>query len=101
MVCGCGSSGYQEMMDACGTGAPGFLVSNDEMRDHIFQLLAPKFFGKWKQRHQLRYKIADTGAALLQYPAPFTVCTQHLPGPGAWLLPLAEGDAWLCAQPES
>ena len=24
------------------------------MRDHIFQLLAPKFFLKWKQRHQVR-----------------------------------------------
>lgn len=30
-------------------GSQGVLLSNDEMRDHIFQLLAPKFFYKWKQ----------------------------------------------------
>ena len=30
-------------------GPQGVLLSNDEMRDHIFQLLAPKFFYKWKQ----------------------------------------------------
>lgn len=35
----------------------GWLVSNDEMRDHIFQLLGPKYFYKWKQRHQLRYTV--------------------------------------------
>ena len=29
------------------------LVSNDEMRDHIFQLLAPRYFLRWKQRHQV------------------------------------------------
>lgn len=23
------------------------------MRDHIFSLLAPKYFHKWKQRHQV------------------------------------------------
>jgi len=28
-------------------------VSNDEMRDHIFQLLAPRYFLRWKQRHQV------------------------------------------------
>ena len=31
----------------------GLLMSDDEMRDHSFQLLAPKFFHKWKQRHQV------------------------------------------------
>ena len=35
-------------------GPQGVLVSNDEMRDHIFQLLAPKFFYKWKQVGILR-----------------------------------------------
>ena len=34
-------------------GREGLLVSNDEMRDHIFNLLAPKYFFKWKQRHQV------------------------------------------------
>ena len=35
-------------------GPQGLLVSNDEMRDHIFRLLAPKYFLKWKQRHLVR-----------------------------------------------
>uniref|UniRef100_A0A2P2K2Q8 PRORP domain-containing protein n=1 Tax=Rhizophora mucronata TaxID=61149 RepID=A0A2P2K2Q8_RHIMU len=29
------------------------LVTNDEMRDHIFELLARSFFLKWKERHQV------------------------------------------------
>ena len=37
------------MYAAVKAGREGLLVSNDEMRDHIFQLLAPKFFHKWKQ----------------------------------------------------
>jgi len=61
------------------------------MRDHLFQLLAPKYFGKWQQRHQLRYAFDGAGAT----------CVQHLPGPRAWLLPPADGGAWLCAQPEA
>jgi proteinaceous RNase P len=76
-------------------GAQGLLISNDEMRDHIFQLLAPKYFLKWKQRHQLRYHFAPTGLEL-HYPAPFTTCTQHLDS-GAWVFPGADG-SWLCAR---
>ncbi|XP_052187073.1 proteinaceous RNase P 2-like isoform X2 [Diospyros lotus] len=34
------------------------LVTNDEMRDHIFELLARNFFLKWKERHQVRYNFA-------------------------------------------
>ncbi|RVW44276.1 Proteinaceous RNase P 3 [Vitis vinifera] len=29
------------------------LVTNDEMRDHIFELLGSSFFLKWKERHQM------------------------------------------------
>ncbi len=32
----------------------GLLVSNDEMRDHIWNLLRPKHFLKWKDRHVAR-----------------------------------------------
>jgi len=31
------------------------LVTNDEMRDHIFELLGSNFFNQWKERHQVRY----------------------------------------------
>lgn len=29
------------------------LVTNDEMRDHLFELLGNEFFPKWKERHQV------------------------------------------------
>merc|ERR1711935_1225910 len=31
------------------------VVTNDEMRDHHFQMLAPKFFLRWKERHQIHF----------------------------------------------
>lgn len=39
-------------------GPDALMVSCDEMRDHLFQLLAPKYFKKWKQRHQVYYRQA-------------------------------------------
>ena len=41
------------MYAAVKAGPNGLLISNDQMRDHLFQLLAPRFFQKWKQRHQV------------------------------------------------
>ncbi|KAL4853023.1 Proteinaceous RNase P 2 [Chlorella vulgaris] len=76
-------------------GEQGLLVSNDEMRDHIFQLLAPKYFLKWKQRHQLRYHFGPEGLSL-KYPAPYTTCTQQL-ACGSWVFPGSDG-SWLCAR---
>ncbi len=36
-------------------GPEGRLVTNDELRDHVFQMLpAPRLFYKWKERHQVR-----------------------------------------------
>jgi proteinaceous RNase P len=32
----------------------GLLISNDELRDHIWSLLRPKHFLKWKERHIAR-----------------------------------------------
>lgn len=35
---------------------PGTLVlTNDEMRDHHFQMLAPRSFLRWKDRHQIHF----------------------------------------------
>ncbi len=35
-------------------GPTGRLVTNDELRDHVFQMLpAPRLFYKWKERHQV------------------------------------------------
>lgn len=35
------------------------VVTNDEMRDHHFQMLAPKFFLRWKERHQVRFDFGE------------------------------------------
>lgn len=34
------------------------LVTNDEMRDHLFQLLGTSFFPRWKEKHQVLSLIA-------------------------------------------
>lgn len=41
------------------------MATCDEMRDHLFQLLRPKYFKRWKQRHQVYYKYGPS-ASLLQ-----------------------------------
>jgi len=35
------------------------LVSNDYMRDHHFQMLAPRAFLTWRERHQVRFSFQD------------------------------------------
>jgi hypothetical protein len=48
------------------------VVTNDEMRDHHFQMLAPRFFLRWKERHQVHFDFGEwkdgTRSALLKYP---------------------------------
>lgn len=36
------------------------LVTNDEMRDHLFQLLGTSFFPRWKEKHQVSVYICNT-----------------------------------------
>jgi hypothetical protein len=89
----------------------GLLVSNDELRDHVFSLLRPRHFLKWRVRHiaQFRYAtpVADAGesggggGALgfeLRLPPAFTPCVQQLPESGAWMLPLTDG-SWVALAP--
>lgn len=87
---------------AIASGPNGLLVSNDEMRDHVFHLLAPKYCGKWKQRHQLRYRFAGSPTALsFEYPAPYTECVQCLDS-GAWVFPGLDGKClYACPQPRN
>jgi hypothetical protein len=87
------------MYAAVAAGPNALLVSNDEMRDHAFQLLAPRYFHKWKQRHQVKYTFGTAGLVEFTYPPPYTTCAQEVGG-GAWVLPAAEGEgAWLCCSP--
>ncbi|CAK9150534.1 unnamed protein product [Ilex paraguariensis] len=76
------------------------LVTNDEMRDHIFELLGSSFFLKWKERHQVRY-ISVKGNLQLQMPPSYSLVIQESKK-GSWHVPLA-GDGvdessrtWIC-----
>ncbi|KAK6936188.1 Pentacotripeptide-repeat region of PRORP [Dillenia turbinata] len=52
------------------------LVTNDEMRDHIFELLGSNFFLKWKERHQVRYTFLK-GNLKLQMPPLYSNVIQY------------------------
>lgn len=76
------------------------LVTNDEMRDHIFELLGSSFFPRWKERHQVKYTFVK-GKLKLIMPPLYSVVIQESEK-GSWHLPLAgETDdeslrTWLC-----
>lgn len=91
------------MYAAVAAGNGGLLVSNDEMRDHLFHMLSPRFFEKWKQRHQLRYTFTGSPDTLeFNYPPPFTTCVQKLEGTAtpSWVLPCVDG-TWTLATLET
>jgi proteinaceous RNase P len=77
-------------------GDKAFLVTNDECRDHVFQMLpSPKLFYRWKERHQVRFSIT-AGEVELDYPAVFTTCMQEADDASWWMFP-QEDESWLCA----
>lgn len=80
-------------------GERGLLVSNDEMRDHIFSLLAPKYFLRWKQHHQIKFNVSPSFCSL-SYPPKYTKCIQELEN-GALVFPAVKDDgaSWLVAKP--
>ncbi|XP_055829631.1 proteinaceous RNase P 2 [Solanum dulcamara] len=76
------------------------LVTNDEMRDHIFELLGSSFFARWKERHQVKYTFLK-GEIKLLMPPTYSAVFQESKN-GSWHVPLA-GEAveassrtWLC-----
>eukprot|EP01025_Chloroclados_australasicus_P036434 TRINITY_DN3714_c0_g2_i1.p1 TRINITY_DN3714_c0_g2~~TRINITY_DN3714_c0_g2_i1.p1 ORF type:complete len:609 (-),score=61.33 TRINITY_DN3714_c0_g2_i1:438-2264(-) len=80
----------------------GYLVSNDELRDHIFELIRPKYFLKWKDRHQIHYRFQVQGKSpkcmVLDHPPNYTTCVQELKN-GTWWLPQDGNSSWLCIKP--
>ncbi|XP_059634957.1 proteinaceous RNase P 1, chloroplastic/mitochondrial-like [Cornus florida] len=76
------------------------IVTNDEMRDHLFQLLGNDFFPKWKERHQVHFSFSDTGP-VFHMPPPCSVVIQESEK-GHWHIPIvfehdSEGErTWLC-----
>ncbi|GAU42640.1 hypothetical protein TSUD_398450 [Trifolium subterraneum] len=51
------------------------LVTNDEMRDHIFELIGSNFFNQWKERHQVHYTFVK-GNLKLQMPPSYSLVIQ-------------------------
>lgn len=41
------------------TGPGTLVVTNDEMRDHHFQMQSPRYFLRWKDRHQVHFDFAE------------------------------------------
>ncbi|KAH7415384.1 hypothetical protein KP509_14G040300 [Ceratopteris richardii] len=76
------------------------LVTNDNMRDHIFALLGNNFFPKWKERHQVRFSITHKSVDI-HLPPPYSTILQESQR-GSWHIPQAACDdsevvkEWLC-----
>eukprot|EP00879_Flechtneria_rotunda_P005353 GHRR01005640.1.p2 GENE.GHRR01005640.1~~GHRR01005640.1.p2 ORF type:complete len:114 (-),score=33.21 GHRR01005640.1:608-949(-) len=75
-------------------------MSNDLLRDHVWNLLRPKHMLKWTQRHIVRYSFNYEKTEIrLQHPLPYTPCVQQLVD-DVWLLPSADREGqWLCCKP--
>ncbi|KAH7544427.1 hypothetical protein JRO89_XS15G0165200 [Xanthoceras sorbifolium] len=77
------------------------LATNDEMRDHLFQLLGTSFFPRWKEKHQVRFSVSTNGLDLLM-PPPYSIVIQESEN-GSWHVPTITDDdieaprQWLCA----
>ncbi|KAJ6797202.1 proteinaceous RNase P 1, chloroplastic/mitochondrial-like isoform X1 [Iris pallida] len=76
------------------------LVTNDEMRDHLFQILGNDFFPKWKERHQVHFSFQD-GSFTFHMPPPCSIVIQESEK-GHWHIPISEDcessreRTWLC-----
>ncbi|XP_065851404.1 proteinaceous RNase P 1, chloroplastic/mitochondrial-like isoform X2 [Euphorbia lathyris] len=76
------------------------IVTNDEMRDHTFQLLGNDFFPKWQERHQVRFDFTDVGP-VFHMPRSYSVVIQESEN-GHWHIPIASDSEnesevkWLC-----
>uniref|UniRef100_A0A5B7BWT7 ribonuclease P n=1 Tax=Davidia involucrata TaxID=16924 RepID=A0A5B7BWT7_DAVIN len=77
------------------------LVTNDEMRDHLFQLLGTSFFPRWKEKHQVRLTLSRRGPTF-HMPPPYSIVIQESEQ-GGWHVPTVTGDdletprQWVCA----
>lgn len=71
------------------------MISNDQMRDHHFGVLQPRFFLRWRQRHRITYKAMysktlKTISLVLNVPRVYSVWVQQTRAgrtPPYWHLP--------------
>ncbi|POM65966.1 Hypothetical protein PHPALM_18243 [Phytophthora palmivora] len=86
-------------------GGRTLMVSNDEMRDHHFQMIHNRAFGRWKERHQVHYQVHGS-RVMVDEPLPYSARPQRVGD--NWHFP-SQGDSttetvarrWLCVQLET
>ncbi|KAI9912044.1 hypothetical protein PsorP6_009519 [Peronosclerospora sorghi] len=85
-------------------GGRTLLVSNDEMRDHHFQMIHNRAFGRWKERHQVHFQVHGRRVSTCE-PLPYSERPQHVGN--VWHFPLSETNSvevpksarrWLCVE---
>ncbi|RWR90222.1 proteinaceous RNase P 1, chloroplastic/mitochondrial-like protein [Cinnamomum micranthum f. kanehirae] len=78
------------------------LVTDDEMRDHLFELLGTSFFPRWKEKHQVRVTFSKQLPPIFHMPPPYSIVIQESEA-GSWHVPIVSGDdietnrQWICA----
>ncbi|RLN26476.1 hypothetical protein BBJ28_00020596, partial [Nothophytophthora sp. Chile5] len=98
-------------------GGRTLVVSNDEMRDHHFQMIHDRALARWKERHQVHYQVHGRRVEV-EEPPPFSARPQrvgetwHFPSrdggdgeeddaPPAGKSSGANSSLWLCVQQEA
>lgn len=78
------------------------VLTNDEMRDHLFQLLGTSFFPRWKEKHQVRLTNSKRGP-VFHMPPPYSIVIQESKA-GSWHVPIGTDKddietnrQWICA----
>lgn len=83
---------------AMASGKDCKVVSNDEMRDHHFGMLAPRAFVRWKEQHVVHFAFKKQGSeqAVPSISLPPVYSRQIQTQAGAWHFPCSESSRWLC-----
>jgi pentatricopeptide repeat protein len=80
------------------------ILTNDEMRDHHFQMLAPRTFLRWKERHQVHFSFGEWEIkkdshdhrrgreVYLEFPSPYSRRIQRVEGEGLVVPLIKKGD---------
>ena len=79
---------------AGGRNPASIIISNDQMRDHHFQMLSMKYFLKWRERHWVNFEFFDrerNTKPTFDFPTPYSIRMQ--PVDGAWFFPLNDKES--------
>jgi hypothetical protein len=72
------------------SNSSSIIISNDQMRDHHFQLLSMKHFLKWRERHWVNFEFFDRDRntrPTFDFPTAFSIRMQPLDG--HWFFPVS------------